>query len=254
MPRFVLSSVFAVVLVCAVAIANASGLLTGVVKASHPADPYVYLQLDQQGKEVWVAVRALPVKQGDQVEYAPGQLMTNFTSKTLGRTFEQIYFVSQLRVVGQPGAVSSVAAPDDAMHRQALGIQAQAPASGAPDDATHRQALGAPTQPNSPKPGQISKLADGKTIDEVYGSADKLNTQVVRLRAQVMKVNRQILGKNWVTLADGTGVAPNNVLVATTQQDLQPGIVVVVEGTVRTNVDLGAGYTYPVLLEQAKFQ
>lgn len=254
MPKFVFSFVSAVLLVSGVASANASGLLTGTVKATHPADPYVYLQLDQQGKDVWVAVRALPVEKGDQVEYVPGQLMTNFTSRTLGRTFEQIHFVSQLRVVGKPGVVTSTAAPDDATHRQALGMNAQAASGGAPDDATHRQALGAQAKPNSPKQGQITKLAGGRTIDEVYASVDQLNGKVVRLRAQVMKVNRQILGKNWVTLADGTGAAPNDVLVATTQQDLQPGIVVVVEGTARTNVDLGAGYTYRVLLEQAKFE
>jgi len=254
MPRLVFLPITVAALLCWGAFVSAGGLLSGTVKEVHPADPYVYLQVEQQGKDLWLAVRALPVEKGDRVEYAPGQVMQNFPSKALGRTFDEIYFVSALRVVGKPGAVTNAGAPDDATHRQALGIQGAAPTGGAPDDATHRQALGAQATAGLPKPGAITKLEDGKTIGEVFASVEQVDGQVVRLRAQVTKVNRQILGKNWVTLADGTGVAPNEVLVATTQQDVEPGVVVVVEGTARANVDLGAGYSYRVLLEQAKFQ
>ena len=37
------------------------------------------------------------------------------------------------------------------------------------------------------------------------------------------------------------------------QDRVQPGELVTVEGTVRNNVDLGSGYRYAVLLEEATF-
>ena len=68
-----------------------------------------------------------------------------------------------------------------------------------------------------------------------------------------MKVSLDISGKNWITLQDGTGTAPNNKLIATTSEVVAVGDLVTVTGVVHTDVDLGSGYNYSVLLEEAKF-
>ena len=73
------------------------------------------------------------------------------------------------------------------------------------------------------------------------------------MRAKVVKFSPNILGKNWVTLEDGTGTAPNNKLVVTSSWSVAVGDEVVVKGKVKNNVDIGAGYTYEVLLEEASF-
>jgi hypothetical protein len=69
----------------------------------------------------------------------------------------------------------------------------------------------------------------------------------------VMKINTHIMGKNWITLQDGSGTEPENKLLATSQEVVAPGDIVIVKGTVRTDVDLGYGYQYKVLLEEASF-
>jgi hypothetical protein len=76
---------------------------------------------------------------------------------------------------------------------------------------------------------------------------------MVSLNARVIKVNKNIMGKNWVTLQDGTGTEPDHKLLATSQQMVAPGDLVVAKGKVTRDVDLGYGYTYKVLLEEASF-
>jgi len=61
------------------------------------------------------------------------------------------------------------------------------------------------------------------------------------------------MGKNWVTLQDGTGAAPNDKLMASSSEMVAAGEIVTVKGVVRSNVDLGSGYLYKVLLEEATF-
>lgn len=68
-----------------------------------------------------------------------------------------------------------------------------------------------------------------------------------------MKVSTNIMGKNWITLQDGTGIAPNNRLIATSVEVVGIGDLVVAKGVVHTNVDLGSGYNYSVLIEEATF-
>jgi len=105
----------------------------------------------------------------------------------------------------------------------------------------------------APVAGEIKPLADGKTIADIFVESDQLKDQVVSLNAKVIKVNKAIMGKNWITLQDGTGMKPEDKLVATSKAVVAPGDIVIVKGTVKTDVDLGRGYSYKVLLEDATF-
>ena len=60
-------------------------------------------------------------------------------------------------------------------------------------------------------------------------------------------------GGGWVTLIDGTGKAPDDRIVATSQETPSIGEVVTVQGVMKTNVNLGSGYQYKALIEDAKF-
>jgi hypothetical protein len=46
---------------------------------------------------------------------------------------------------------------------------------------------------------------------------------------------------------------PNNKLIATTSEVVAVGDLVTVTGVVHTDVDLGSGYNYSVLLEEVTF-
>ena len=105
----------------------------------------------------------------------------------------------------------------------------------------------------APKAGEIKPLADGKTVADIFADSDQLKEQVVSLNARVIKINKAIMGKNWITVQDGTGTAPNDRLLTTSQEVVAPGDLVIVTGTVKTDIDLGYGYQYKVLLEEAAF-
>ena len=105
----------------------------------------------------------------------------------------------------------------------------------------------------APKAGEITPLEGGKTIAVVHAESEQLKNQQISLRARVMKVSTNIMGKNWITLQDGTGTAPNNRLIATCSEMAGVGDLVTVTGVIHTNIDLGSGYNYSVLVEEATF-
>ena len=86
----------------------------------------------------------------------------------------------------------------------------------------------------------------------IIPSIDLMDGQTVQLRAQVVKVNSNIMGKTWVTLQDGTGAAPNDKLTVTTSDSVAVGDVVEVTGVCQKDVDLGYGYAYKLMLKEAR--
>ena len=62
------------------------------------AAPYVYLEVKQDKKTLWLAANALPVKKGDVIRFDNGMVMTDFHSKTLNRTFPSVLFVNRVVV------------------------------------------------------------------------------------------------------------------------------------------------------------
>lgn len=71
----------------------------GKVLQKMDAAGYTYLEIDEKGKKLWVAVMQTPVKEGDIVEIPESPVMVNFTSKTLNRTFDEILFAAGVRIV-----------------------------------------------------------------------------------------------------------------------------------------------------------
>jgi hypothetical protein len=98
--------------------------------------------------------------------------------------------------------------------------------------------------------------ANGRTVAEVYANRVALKDKPVVIRAKVVKVNAGVMGKNWVHLRDGSGSAADgsNDLLVTSKDEPKVGDLVVAKGTVKTDVNLGSGYAYKVLVEEASFQ
>jgi len=122
---------------------------------------------------------------------------------------------------------------------------------GAPAPARH----GSAPAPAAPV-GKITKATgpDAKTVAEVVTGKDALNGKTVTICAQVVKASHGILGKTWIHLQDGSGSAEAGThdIVVTTTDEVAVGDVVDAKGTVQTNVDIGSGYKYAVLVEGTK--
>ncbi len=80
--------------------------LSGVVSAEQAvvlstidSEGYTYIEVDQNGQKTWIAVNAMMLKPGDQLQFDPGMDMTNFQSSSLHRSFPTMRFVTNLKVV-----------------------------------------------------------------------------------------------------------------------------------------------------------
>ena len=70
----------------------------GKVIETMNATPYTYVQVEENGQKIWVAVMETKVKPGDVVEFPDSPPMQNFKSKSLNRTFDKIIFAPGLRI------------------------------------------------------------------------------------------------------------------------------------------------------------
>lgn len=189
------------------------------------ASNYTYLEVSENGNQYWMAVPQLKVEKGETLYYTKSMEMKNFKSPTLNRTFDSILFVED--ITKTPPAASG-----------------QAPQSLA---AAHQ---GVTTE--SKENVKIEPVKGGKTIAEIYSQKDKLNGQIVTIKGKVTKYNPSIMDRNWIHIQDGTQAEGNYDLLVTSSDAAQVGQVITVEGKVALNKDFGAGYSYKVMLENAK--
>jgi hypothetical protein len=200
--------------------------LAGTVLEVKDVNPYTYLRLRTKEGEVWAAVPTASVKVGAEVSIANPQAMNGFHSKSLNKTFDRIVFGT---LAGRDGQATS---PDIAAMHAGAGKAPAAPA------VKVEKAKG----PNS------------QTVAGIVTGAASLKDKPVTVRGQVVKFTADVMGKNWIHLRDGTGSGTdgsNDVLVVTSNT-ASVGDVVLVSGTVRTDRNLGSGYSYKVLIEDAK--
>ena len=90
-----------------------------------------------------------------------------------------------------------------------------------------------------------------KTVAALHQEKSALAGQQVRVQGKVVKVNNGIMDRNFLHVQDGTGDQKTNDLTVTSQQTAKVGDQVLVKGRVLVNKDFGAGYAYPLLLEEA---
>jgi hypothetical protein len=203
---------------------------TGTVVETMNAGTYTYVLVDANGTEIWAAATRFDVAVGDNVVVPLEMPMQDFYSESLDRTFPVVYFTSQILMEGQAG---SPAMPPG--H----------PAVGGPMASSHETAN---------EIAAIDPIDGGVTVDRIWTETADLAGTSVTVRGQVVKFNGGILGTNWIHLQDGTGSASDGThdLTVTTSADVSVGDVITVTGTLVTDQDFGAGYTYEVLLQDAE--
>ena len=214
------------------------GKVTEVMDASG----YTYLGIDDgSGSTLWAAVPKTTIDVGEEVTLQGGSVMTNFSSKTLDRTFDEIIFASGL-VRGGSDQMPSGNSFADAVQGE----------GGAASQANSGGSAGAVVAFSDLK---VEKAAgeNARSVGEIFAQAAELDTQKVAIKGQVVKISRNIMGKNWLHIQDGTGDPMSNThdLVVTTSGEAEKGAIVVIEGVVAANKDFGSGYRYDVIVEEA---
>jgi hypothetical protein len=155
-------------------------------------------------------------------------------------------------ITGSPGLATAM--PHTAPEAPGAQGAHEAPAA----HPAHEAPAPPPSQPPSAPVAPVARAegAQGRTIVEVYTQRGELKDKVVAIRGRVVKYNAGIMGKNWLHLRDGTGssITENHDITVTTLQEAAVGQVVLARGVLRSEVDLGSGYKFHVMVEQASLE
>jgi hypothetical protein len=235
-----------------------SAPLQGRVREVIEVAQYTYLRLGTDQGEVWAAVSKAAVAVDSDVTVEDPVRMEHFESATLKRTFDVIYFgslpTSSAAGSGKlpPGHPSIDHGASDPVgelppgHPSVGSAPAMSPPHGGPASAT-------PTNGTADVLVPRASGNNAHTIGELFAQSAKLEGKVVRVRGQVAKVTAGVQGKNYLRLRDGSSTRPEErELVVTSQAEAKVGVVTTFEGTLRTQVDVGIGFRYPILLSDAR--
>ena len=196
---------------------NKPGKIYGKVTDIIDVAGYTYAEVDTAKGKVWAAGPPTPLKKGDMVAFTAEMPMQNFHSKSLGRDFPIIYFISHYVTNKETSTAASV-------HPQIKQQQTSKAIKG------------------------INKVEGGYTISEIYTDKSSLKDKTIRVRGKVTKFTAGIMGKNWLHIRDSSTL---DDLTITTVGTVAVGDVVIAESKLALDKDYGAGYFYPVIMEDA---
>ncbi|MCE7857877.1 MAG: hypothetical protein DYG97_15325 [Ignavibacteria bacterium CHB3] len=156
---------------------------------------------------------------GETVYFSRYMVMQDFKSDNINKSFDEILFVEDARKSPTPEEMKNI-------HSGAASIDKQSV--------------------------KIEPLKDGKTVQQIFTDKSTLEGQTIKVKGKVVKFNKQIMKRNWIHLQDGTGTDTEFDLVLTSNDDVSVGDIIIAEGKVAVNKDFGAGYYFPVIIEDAK--
>ncbi len=187
-----------------------------------PTERYVYLNVIENNNEFWIATRKQEVKEGETYLYKGGLLKTNFESKEHNRIFEKIYLVSNIVLDNH-------------------GLEHNHPILENPSDSDQK--------PNTEKKEKI-EIAGSISISELLNNKQKYAGKTIQISGECVKINPNIMGRNWIHLKDGS--RDDYDIVITTDVNVPEGHIVTFSGIVALDKDFGAGYKYDIIIENGK--
>lgn len=216
---------------------NALTLHKVVVKEVLQTSKYTYLLVFDNKLEKWLALPKMQANPGETYYCRSGYEMTDFESKELGRKFESVRFLESISATPENIPAVSPASPHSSLFK-------------IPDSSksvTYSATVKSEREAVSFQPDE-----QGITIAELLANKEKYSGKTVRVKGKVTKFNAEIMDTNWIHIQDGTEFSGKFDLTATTDIEVAVGSIVTLEGKVSIGKDFGYGYSYEVLLENAK--
>jgi hypothetical protein len=198
-----------------------SGVHKGEVKEVLQTTQYTYLFVNENDKDIWLALPKMEAKPGDVYFFKDGYEMVNFRSQELGRTFQSVFFLESVGTSAEEVMKGPVVSGNEPVKAEVRQYDLK-----------------------------IKKAQGGINIEELFQKKSSLNGTKVRITGKVVHYNPGIMNLNWIHLQDGTSYSGKFDLTATSTAEFQVGQIVTVEGVVVLDKDFGAGYFYDVLLNE----
>jgi len=192
---------------------------------------YTYIKAKESTGEKWMAVSKQDVQTGGVYYYDEGLPMNNFHSKEIDRTFDEIYFVNTISTTPiENGAVAGMGG---------MGGTEASPAHMGKVIIEQNSAI------------TLEKKAGEITVAQIFANRNDYSGKEVEIRGVVVKVNEQVMGKNWIHIQDGTDDSGNFDLTVTSADLPAVNDEITIKGKIILNKDFGYGYTYEVIMEDA---
>ncbi len=197
---------------------------------------YTYFRVLEDNAEYWLASPKREAKKGETLYYTTAYEMLDFKSTELDRVFDRVYFIQDL--TDKPGGQTGAAAGGSQVHM------------GTPRNQQQQQ----------PKSGEFNSTPEEVTgtvekeisIHELLSNPEEYSNKLVTISGKVIKVNPAIMARNWVHITAEPADGNNHDLTITCQDNVELDQVVTFQGQVSLNRDFGAGYTYEIIIENAK--
>lgn len=183
---------------------------------------YTYIKAKESLGEKWMAVSRQDVQTGAVYYYDEALPMNDFHSKEIDRTFEEIYFVNTISTTPLEQAQMK-------------------PLEGHMGKVDNQQSSTI----------TLEKQAGEITVAQIFGNRSGFSEKEIEIRGIVVKVNEQVMGKNWIHIQDGTSDGGNFDLTVTSTDLPEVNDEITVKGKIILNKDFGYGYTYEVIMEDA---
>ena len=199
--------------------ANGSGSLdenihSVVVLEVLQATSYVYLYVSEGDEKYWLATSKTEVNEGETVFFEGGFLQTNFESKEHNRTFDKLYLVNSISK-NTPSKTSSER-----------------------------------SESQSSKSSRVVDVSGSVKISDLVSDPKKYSGQTIQISGECVKINNNIMGRNWIHIKDGS--KDDYDLVITSDIDVPQGQLITMTGTVTLDKDFGASYKYDIIIEDGK--
>ena len=216
-----------------------------VVQEVIQTSQYTYLHATENNNAGWFAVSTIPAKSGDTYFYDRGFETKKFESKELNRVFESIILLEKLYT--EPKS-SAVVATNDHYTNPTTDHQSSTTQDGA---AATSESYTRKTTPPEKKEIKIAVAKGGISIADLFSKKESYAGKTVKIKGQVTKYTPAVMNKNWIHIQDGTDFNGKFDLVVTSENEAKVGDIITLEGKISLNKDLGYGYFFDVIMEDA---
>lgn len=197
----------------------------GLAKQVLQTSNYTYILVNEGSKEYWIAVSRMAIEEGQTVYFDQGAEMVDFHSKELDQDFASIFFVSVASLTPRKAGMNT----------------------------TNPMQGSTPQKPELTKQDIKVERAEGSiSIAELYNNKANYSGKTVKITGKVTKANPEIMSRNWYHIQDGTSSGEFFDLTLTSSEMINVGATVTFEGVIAVDKDFGAGYFYPVIMENSK--
>jgi len=197
--------------------------LNGIIQEAIQTSNYTYCLVKEGSSEYWIAFTKMQVEEGQQIYFNQGLEMKDFPSKELDRVFETVFFIQEIST--NPSKDST--------------------------DGHHLKQQGQKSEVNTADIN-VEKAKGGISIAELYANKKNYEGKRVKIRGKVTKCTDLIMDRYFIHIQDGTESNGKFDLTITSMETVNVGGIVTFEGKITLNKDFGSGYSYEVIMEEAK--